>query len=83
MKTPYLDKAPNYERDYKTGKYIITNNYKNAEQNSDDAQKQFYQECGVQIIENYINFTNPPQFKINPDYPYENDLASTALMSTN
>jgi hypothetical protein len=21
---PYLDKAPNYERDYKTGKYIIT-----------------------------------------------------------
>jgi hypothetical protein len=26
--TPYLDKAPNYERDYKTGKYIITNNYK-------------------------------------------------------
>jgi hypothetical protein len=26
-------------------------------------------------IENYINFTNPPQFKINPDYPYENDLA--------
>jgi hypothetical protein len=23
-KTPYLDKAPNYERDYKTGKYIIT-----------------------------------------------------------
>jgi hypothetical protein len=33
-------------------------------------------------IENYINFTNPPQFKINPDYPYENDL-NTALMSTN
>jgi hypothetical protein len=27
-------------------------------------------------IENYINFTNPPQFKINPDYPYENDLAN-------
>jgi len=36
--TPYLDKAPNYERDYKTGKYIITNNFKNAEQNSDDNQ---------------------------------------------
>ncbi|HEY0040452.1 MAG TPA: DUF2723 domain-containing protein, partial [Flavisolibacter sp.] len=37
--TPYLDKAPNYERDYKSGKYIITNNYKNAEQNSDDRHK--------------------------------------------
>jgi hypothetical protein len=22
-KTPYLDKAPNYERDYKTGKYVM------------------------------------------------------------
>ncbi|MFV8358472.1 DUF2723 domain-containing protein, partial [Flavobacterium sp. XS1P32] len=32
---PYLDKAPNYERDYKTGKYIITNNFKNADQNTD------------------------------------------------
>jgi hypothetical protein len=21
-----------------------------------------------------ILFTNPPEFKINPDYPYENDL---------
>jgi hypothetical protein len=32
---PYLDKAPNYERNYKTGKYEIVNNLKNAVQNSD------------------------------------------------
>jgi hypothetical protein len=25
---PYLDKAPNYERNYKTGKYEIVNNFK-------------------------------------------------------
>ncbi len=37
--TPYLDKAPNYERDYKSGKYVIVNNYKKAEQNSDDNHK--------------------------------------------
>jgi hypothetical protein len=36
---PYLDKAPNYERNYKTGKYEIVNNFKNAVQNSDDNHK--------------------------------------------
>ena len=72
---PYLDKAPNYERDYKTGKYIITNNYKNAEQNGDDAQKTILPRMwSTDHIENYISFTNPPGFKINPDYAYENDL---------
>ncbi|MFB9108059.1 DUF2723 domain-containing protein [Flavobacterium gyeonganense] len=81
-KTPYLDKKPNYERDYKTGKYIITNNYKNAEQNSDDNQKtilprMWSTENGH--IQNYINFTNPPQFKINPNYPYEDDLGKYGI----
>jgi hypothetical protein len=72
---PYLDKAPNYERDYKTGKYVIVNNFKNAEQNSDDAQKTILPRLwSSENIENYINFTNPPQFRINPDYVYEEDL---------
>ncbi|MDD5149587.1 MAG: DUF2723 domain-containing protein [Flavobacterium sp.] len=75
-KNPYLDKAPNYERDYKSGKYIIVNNYKNAEQNTDDAQKTILPRLwSGDNIENYISFTNPPAFKINPDYPYEDDLA--------
>lgn len=81
-KTPYLDKKPNYERDYKTGKYIITNNYKNAEQNSDDNQKAFLPrmwstETGH--IQNYISFTNPPKFKINPNYNYDDDLANYGI----
>ena len=81
-KTPYLDKKPNYERDYKTGKYIITNNYKNAEQNTDDNQKtilprMWSTETGH--IQNYINFTNPPGFRINPEYPYEDDLAKYGI----
>jgi hypothetical protein len=81
-KTPYLDKAPNYERDYKTGKYIITNNYKNADQNSDDNQKTILPRMWsteTAHIQNYINFTNPPQFKINPNYPYEDDLAKYGI----
>ena len=72
---PYLDKAPNYERDYKTGTYVIVNNYKNAEQNSDDNQKTILPRLwSADNVENYIKFTNPPQFKINPEYDYAEDL---------
>ena len=77
---PYLDEAPNYERDYKTGKYEIVNNFKNAQQNSDDAQKTILPRMwSTDHIENYMNFTNPPQFSINPNYPYEEDLAKYGI----
>lgn len=77
---PYLDKAPNYERDLKTGKYIITNNFKNAEQNSDDHQKTILPRMwSTEHVANYMNFSNPPAFKINPDYPYEDDLAKYGI----
>ena len=77
---PYLDKAPNYERNYSTGKYDITNNFKNAEQNSDDNQKTILPRLwSTEHIENYINFTHPPEFKINYDYPFEEDLAKYGI----
>ena len=73
---PYLDKAPNYERDYKTGKYVIVNDFKNADQNTDDNQKAILPRLwSTENIENYISFTNVPNFKLNQDYPYEEDLA--------
>jgi hypothetical protein len=72
---PYLDKAPNYERDYKTGKYIITNNYKNAEQNSDDNHKAILPRMwSTEHVENYINFSHVPEFKIKPEYSEEKEL---------
>ncbi|MFQ3173970.1 MAG: hypothetical protein ACI8W0_001076 [Flavobacterium sp.] len=78
--TPYLDKAPNYERDYATGKYIITNNFKNSVQNSDDAQKTVLPRMwSTDHIENYMNFTNAPAFRLNPAYPYEEDLAKYGI----
>ena len=73
---PYLDKAPNYERDYKTGKYVIVNNYKNAEQNSDNAQKAILPRLwSTDHIDNYIQFTGVPKIELNQNYPYEEDLA--------
>ena len=79
-KTPYLDEAPNYERDYNLGKYVIVNNYKNSKQNTDDNQKAILPRLwSGDHIENYINFTNPPQFKLNPDYAYEDDLAKYGI----
>ncbi|MCG9791542.1 DUF2723 domain-containing protein [Flavobacterium algicola] len=79
---PYLDKAPNYERDYKTGKYVIVNNYTNAVQNSDDYHKTFLPRMwSSEHIANYINFTHPPEFKINPNYPYEQDLSKYGIIA--
>lgn len=72
---PYLDKKPNYERDYKTGKYVIVNNYKNAEQNTDDRHKTILPRMwSTDHIENYINLSKPPEFRINPDYEGEQEL---------
>jgi hypothetical protein len=72
---PYLDKKPNYERDYKTGKYVITNEYKNAVQNSDSKHKTILPRMwSTDHAENYMKFTNVLDFKIDYSYPYERDL---------
>jgi hypothetical protein len=77
---PYLDKAPNYERDYKTGKYVIVNNYKNAEQNSDDNHKTILPRMwSPDHVENYMNFTSPLEFKIDPNHAYEEDLGQYGI----
>jgi hypothetical protein len=74
---PYLDKAPNYERDYKTGQYVIVNNFKNAEQNTDDNHKTILPRMwSTEHIENYINLSKPPEFKINPEYSEEEELVN-------
>lgn len=72
---PYLDKAPNYERNYKTGKYEITNNYLNAEQNSNNAHKTILPRMwSTEHAENYMTFSKPLEFSINPEYNEEPEL---------
>ncbi|HRE76243.1 MAG TPA: DUF2723 domain-containing protein [Flavobacterium sp.] len=72
---PFLDKAPNYERDYKTGKYVITNNFINATQNSHNAHKAFLPRMwNGESAQNYMEFTNVVDFKIDPEYAHEQEL---------
>lgn len=73
---PYLDKAPNYERNYQTGKYEIVNNYIKAEQNSDNAQKAYLPRMwSTDNAEGYISFSSVPKFTIKSDYSEEKELA--------
>ncbi|MFC6097277.1 DUF2723 domain-containing protein [Flavobacterium qiangtangense] len=72
---PYLDKKPNYERDYKTGKYVIVNNFKNAEQNTDDNHKAFLPRMwSTDHAANYMTFTHVLNFRLDPNYSYEEEL---------
>lgn len=73
--TPYLDDKPNYERDYTTNTYVITNNFKNAKQNTDDAHKAFLPRMwSNEHNVNYMTFSEPLEFQINPEYAHEDEL---------
>lgn len=74
---PYIDAKPNYERDYNTGKYVIINNYKNAEQNYDGDQKSFLPRMWSKDTShriNYMRFSKAPNFHINPEYAQDDEL---------
>ncbi|WP_310557267.1 DUF2723 domain-containing protein [Flavobacterium sp.] len=72
---PYIDEKPNYERDYKTGEYVIVNNYINAGQNTDDNHKAILPRMwSTEHAENYMKFTNPLNFTVNPEYSEEKEL---------
>jgi Protein of unknown function (DUF2723) len=72
---PYSDDKPNYERDYKTGRYEIVNNFKNAKQNSGDNHKAILPRMwSEEKATNYMEYCDPLSFKLNPNYDYAEDL---------
>ena len=72
---PYSDEKPNYERDYKTGKYVIVNNYKNGVQNTDDNHKAILPRMwSAEHAENYMKFTNVLNFSVNEEFAEEKEL---------
>ncbi|GGB69821.1 membrane protein [Flavobacterium suaedae] len=72
---PYQDEKPNYQRDYKKGKYVIVNNYKNAKQNTDDNHKGFMPRMwSTDHAVNYMRFTEPLDFRLDPNIDYDREL---------
>ena len=77
---PYLDEKPNYQRDYEKGEYVIVNNYKNAKQNTDDRHKGFMPRMwSTEHNVNYMRFTSPLDFRIDPAYDFSQDLMQYGL----
>jgi MFS family permease len=77
---PYEDEKPNYQRDYKTGKYVIVNNYVNAKQNTDDNHKGLMPRLwSTEHAANYMRFTKPLNFRLDPAYDYEQELVKYGL----
>nr|WP_317632339.1 DUF2723 domain-containing protein [uncultured Flavobacterium sp.] len=72
---PFKDSKPNYERDIESGKYVIVNNYVNAESNPNEDHVGFLPRLwSREHAENYMSFTSVPDFTIKPDYAEEEEL---------
>lgn len=74
---PYVDDKPNYEKDYKTGKYVIINDWKNAKQNYNSEHASILPRMwSTENAENYMMFTGLLEFNIKPEYQMQNELRS-------
>ena len=72
---PYIDDKPKYERDEKTGRYVIVNHWENARINANGNHKGFLPRLwSPEHSENYINFTGPLEFSIRPEYRGSEEL---------
>lgn len=75
---PYSDDKPNYERDDKTGKYVITNNYKDANHNPNSKHNAFLPRLwSEEHAKNYMTFTKPLEFSINHESFYDEETGET------
>jgi hypothetical protein len=72
---PYSDINKNYDRDPKTGKYIVVNHWKNAKPNPNSEHCSLLPRLwSSEHAENYLNWTGPLDFRIDPNYGYEREL---------
>ncbi|MDG1961439.1 MAG: DUF2723 domain-containing protein [Flavobacteriaceae bacterium] len=69
---PYKDDKPKYEKDVASGKYIVVNEWKNAAQNTDDAQKALLPRMwSSEHSGSYLNYTGGLEFGIKRGYRNE------------
>ena len=66
---PYIDDKPKYERDEKTGRYVIVNHWENARINANGLHKGLLPRLwSTDHAGNYMNFTRPLEFSIAAPY---------------
>ena len=81
---PYVDDKPNYEKDEKSGKYVIINDWKNAKQNYNHKHASVLPRMwSSEHAENYMMFTGVLDFKLKPEYQMENELRSAVQQFKN
>ena len=72
---PYRDDKPKYEKDHKTGKYVIVNDYKNATQNYNSKHASVLPRMwSAEHAENYMLYTGFLNFKLKNEYRMQNEL---------
>ncbi len=72
---PYIDDKPKYERDEKEGRYIIVNNWEGSRINANAKHKGILPRLhSSEHAANYMNFTEPLDFEIKPEYRRRKEL---------
>lgn len=75
---PYSDDEPKYEMDREKEEYVIANNYKNHNQNTDDAHKAFLPRMwSTEHAENYLKFTGPLELTVKDQFLNEKELVTS------
>jgi hypothetical protein len=73
----FKDEKPKYEKDYKLGKYVIANNYKDAIPNTNDRHKGFFPRMtDPSRAKNYIEFMGGLNYTVKEEYKNNQELLS-------
>ena len=74
---PYVDDKPKYEKDEKTGRYVVVNDYENAIQNyNSDHGSLLPRMWSGEHAENYMIYSGPLEFSIKSEYKMQNEFRS-------
>ncbi|MDA8572100.1 DUF2723 domain-containing protein [Flavobacteriaceae bacterium] len=74
---PYIDDKPKYEKDEKSGRYVVVNDYENAIQNYNSNHGSFLPRMwSGEHAENYMIYSGALEFSIQPQYSMQNELRS-------
>ena len=72
---PYVDDKPKYEKDKKSGRYVVVNDYENAIQNyNSDHGSVLPRMWSGEHAENYMIYSGALEFSIKPEYSMQNEL---------